>query len=73
MTKMIFENVLLYTTAKVYYKGRAKTIDKMVIDTGASHSIISTDVVEEIGINIEERDEIIVSVGIGGKQFSVTG
>lgn len=71
MTKMNFEDGLLYTTVKVYYKGRVKAIDKMVIDTGASHSIISTDALEEIGVSIEERDEIIVTVGISGKQFSV--
>lgn len=71
MTKMSFEDGLLYTSVKIYYRGRVKIIDKMVVDTGASHSIISTDVLEEIGISIEDHDEIIINVGIGGKQFSV--
>lgn len=61
MAKINLADGLLYTSVKIYYQGRAKTIDKMVIDTGASHSIISTDAVEEIGISIEDSDEIIIS------------
>lgn len=71
MAKIKLEHGLLYTSVKVFYKGRVKNINKVVIDTGASHSIISTDAVEELGLDIEDTDEIIVSVGIGGKQFSI--
>lgn len=71
MRKLMLENGLLYTSVRMYYRGRVKTIDKVVIDTGASHSIISTDLVEELGLDIEDDDKIIFSVGIGGKQFAV--
>ncbi|GAB6182083.1 hypothetical protein JCM14036_34020 [Desulfotomaculum defluvii] len=71
MTKLKFKNGLLYTFLKVYYKGRVKNIDKIVIDTGAANSILSTDAVEDVGLIIDDDDEIIISVGIGGKQFAV--
>ncbi|XOI97611.1 retropepsin-like aspartic protease [Paenibacillus polymyxa] len=41
-----------------------------MIDTGASHSLISQDEVDEIGIQVRMDDEIITSYGIGGKKHS---
>jgi hypothetical protein len=33
----------------ISYKGNTKIIDKLVIDTGAAHTLVSSDIVEEIG------------------------
>jgi predicted aspartyl protease len=38
-----------------------------VIDTGATKSLISQEVVDDIGIRVTKEDEIVMSYGIGGK------
>lgn len=69
--KLIFQNGLLFTTLKITYRGNTKTIDRVVIDTGATHSIISTDEVKELGIEIEKDDRVVTSMGVGGgNQFA---
>lgn len=32
MRKLMLENGLLYTSVRMYYRGRVKTIDKVVMD-----------------------------------------
>lgn len=38
----------------------------MIIDTGSSHTIISPDVLERIGVTYENGDDIYEAYGIGG-------
>jgi len=45
-------------------------INNIVIDTGASHTLISQDEVDDIGINVTFEDNIITSYGIGGKEHA---
>ncbi|WP_018883090.1 pepsin/retropepsin-like aspartic protease family protein [Paenibacillus massiliensis] len=40
-----------------------------MIDTGASHTLISQDEVDDIGIQVGLEDEIVTSYGIGGKEL----
>lgn len=61
---------LLQTSMTICYKGRSLTIDNLVIDTGASHTLLSSDIVSEIGIKFENEDELVRSFGIGGEEFS---
>ncbi|MNN21104.1 hypothetical protein D3C81_1344120 [compost metagenome] len=42
----------------------------MVIDTGAAHSFISSDIVSDIGIKFENGDRLVRSFGIGGDEYS---
>ncbi|MEA4849383.1 MAG: retropepsin-like aspartic protease [Clostridiaceae bacterium] len=65
-----YRDGLLFTTIKISYKGKAKQIDNIVIDTGASHTLLTQDCVDEIGIRISGEDEIVTSHGIGGKEYS---
>ncbi|MDG0874569.1 retropepsin-like aspartic protease [Paenibacillus thiaminolyticus] len=58
---------LLLSSLTLSYKGQAIYIDKLVIDTGASHSLISVDVVSDIGVYFENTDEIVNAFGIGGE------
>ncbi|WP_426334327.1 retroviral-like aspartic protease family protein [Paenibacillus silvae] len=41
-------------------------IDDVIIDTGSSHTIISPDIIEEIGVTYETGDSIFEAYGIGG-------
>jgi len=54
----------------ICYRGRSLTIDNLVIDTGAAHSLLSPDIVSEIGIKFENGDKLLRSFGIGGDEFS---
>ncbi|RAV22350.1 retropepsin-like aspartic protease [Paenibacillus contaminans] len=59
---------LLQTSIIINYKGQALTIDKLVIDTGASHTLLSADVVADIGVYFETGDKIVSAFGIGGEE-----
>ncbi|MDC3426145.1 retropepsin-like domain-containing protein [Aquibacillus sp. 3ASR75-11] len=69
---MIIEYVdqLLCVPLTIMYKVKKKAIEQMIIDTGAAHSIISSDVADEIRITFEDGDEIVRSFGIGAEEFS---
>lgn len=65
-----FIHGLLQTSMTINYKGHSLTIDNLVIDTGAAHSLLSTDIVSEIGIKFENGDKLIRSFGIGGDEYT---
>ena len=46
-----YDNGLLFIDIKISYLGKSKLIKNVVIDTGASHTIISPDIVSSIGIS----------------------
>jgi predicted aspartyl protease len=58
------------TSLMICYNGRSLTIDSLVIDTGAAHSLLSSDIVTEIGIKFENGDKLVRSFGIGGDEYS---
>lgn len=61
-----FRDGLLFTSVEISYKGHSKLVDNIVIDTGAAESIISPDIVDDIGIYAELGDRIISFYGVGG-------
>ncbi|SMB92288.1 Aspartyl protease [Desulfonispora thiosulfatigenes DSM 11270] len=68
--KIEFRDGLLYTSIKLTYKGKTKIIPNMVIDTGAAQTLISQEIAEQIGIEIEGNEQIVLSRGIGGTEVS---
>lgn len=64
--KLKYKDGLLFTSIEISYKGKIKTIDNVVIDTGAAGSIISPDAVDDIGIYAELDDKIMEYYGVGG-------
>lgn len=65
-----FRDGLIFTDIEITYKGKKKVIKNIVIDTGASKTLISQEVVEDIDLRFESNDEIVVSYGIGGKEHA---
>lgn len=61
---------LLFTAITIHYNGYTKVINNIVIDTGASHTLLSQDEVDDIGIRVTLEDDIITSYGIGGKELA---
>lgn len=68
--KLNYKDGLLFATIEIRYKGQLKKIDNVVIDTGASGSIISPDCVDDIGIYAEKHDRIMEYYGVGGSTHS---
>lgn len=61
---------LLQASMTLCYKDRSLTIDNLVIDTGAAHSLLSSDIVSDVGIKFENGDRLVRSFGIGGDEYS---
>lgn len=61
---------LLQTSLVLSYKGKSLKIDNLVIDTGAAHTLLSSDIVSQIGIKFENGDKVVRSFGIGGDEYS---
>lgn len=68
--KIEYRGGLLFTSIEIAYKGKNKKIDNIVIDTGASQSLISQDYVDDIGIKVSSDDEIVTTYGVGGKEHA---
>lgn len=66
MMKLEYRDGLLFTAIEIVYKGKSKVIENVVVDTGAAGSIISPDVVDELGIYAELNDKIMEYYGVGG-------
>jgi len=61
-----YEGGLLFTTINLTFREKSKEIDNIVVDTGAAESIISPDVVEDLGIFAEQDDSINSFYAAGG-------
>ncbi|BBN97625.1 aspartyl protease family protein [Sporolactobacillus terrae] len=68
--KLELVNHLLAVKMTISYKGKSKKMDKLVVDTGAAHTLISSDIVNEIGIYFENGDSLVSAYGIGGEEYS---
>lgn len=68
--KIEYRDGLLFTSLEIMYRGKSVCINNIVIDTGASQTLISQDCVEIIGIKVSGEDEVITSYGIGGKEHA---
>jgi predicted aspartyl protease len=61
---------LLQASMTILYRGHSLTINNLVVDTGAAHSLLSSDIVSELGIKFENGDKLVRSFGIGGDEYS---
>lgn len=68
--KIDYRDGLLFTSIVINYMGTEKLINNVIIDTGAAHSLISSDLVENMGIVYENGDRIVSMFGIGGEEFA---
>ena len=65
-----YKDGLLFANIEIKYKEKSKIIDNVVIDTGASGSIISPDCVDDMGIYAEMNDRIMEYYGVDGSTHS---
>jgi predicted aspartyl protease len=69
MVKLDLKYGLPFCTVKLSYNGKYKFIDNVLLDTGSGGTVFKMDVVEEIGITIEDDDVIETISGVGGSEF----
>ncbi|MDC3413504.1 retroviral-like aspartic protease family protein [Aquibacillus sp. 3ASR75-11] len=61
---------LLLVDITLTFNGKSKVIENMVVDTGAARTLISQDIVEDIGLQVELQDRIVTYFGVGGKEHA---
>ena len=61
---------LLLVDIILSFNGKNQGIEYMVVDTGAARTLISQDVVEDIGLQVDLHDRIVTYFGIDGKEHA---
>lgn len=70
MNKLEYRNGLLYTSIELQHGGKKTIVDNVIVDTGASETIILTDYLENLDVPLTDDDELVKSSGYGGMVFS---
>lgn len=72
MKNFKYKNGLLYTDIEILIENKSILVKDMIIDTGASHTIISSSYLEESDIGFNDDDTIVKASGYDGTvQYSV--
>ncbi len=69
MVKFHLKYGIPFCSIQLYYKGKEMSIDNVLLDTGSGGTLLKMDMVDEIGITIEDNDIIQTISGIGGSEF----
>lgn len=64
--KLSYDGQLIKTAIAVSFRGKTLRINDVIIDTGSSHTVLSPDLLDEIGVTYENEDRIYEAYGIGG-------
>ena len=72
MKQLRFKNGLLYTDIKLAREGKSIIVSDVIVDEGASHTIILPEYLEMMDVGFSEDDTIVKASGYGGSiQYSV--
>lgn len=69
---LFYDEQLITTSLTVIFRGKSLKIDDVVVDSGSSHTVISPDILEKIGVKYENGDTIYEAYGIGGSVLFYT-
>lgn len=64
--KLQLKSGLLYTSIEIEHKGKNIVVNDIIVDTGAFHTIISPDFLEELQAEFTNEDMLIEAYGYGG-------
>ncbi|RCX13879.1 aspartyl protease [Anaerobacterium chartisolvens] len=70
MQNLQFKNGLLYTSVRLIHNGKEVIVNDVIVDTGASHTIILSDYLLDLDVGFLDTDELVKSSGYGGIVFS---
>ncbi len=65
---LILKNNLLFTTISIDYQGKTLTLNKILIDTGSTTTLLAADQVKKINIVPMLSDKLRVIRGVGGRE-----
>lgn len=68
--KIKYKNGLLFIDLEINHNGKSEIVKDVVIDTGASYTIISPDAVGELDVSASPNDKFITMYGIGGEHYA---
>ncbi|MBS4535118.1 retropepsin-like domain-containing protein [Clostridium sp. D2Q-14] len=68
MIKLEIKNGLLYTSIQLFHEGKKVHVKDVIVDTGAYHTIIIPDFLEEMDVELRDEDQIVKATGYGGKE-----
>ena len=72
MIQLNFKNGLLYTDITLTHEGKSIVVKDLIIDTGASHTIIHPDYLVLMDVGFCDNDTIVKASGYGGTvEYSV--
>lgn len=66
MKRLEFKNGLLYTDLELNHEGKIIIVKDVIVDTGASHTIIMSEYLEDMNVGFSEDDTIVRASGYGG-------
>lgn len=69
MVKLNLKYGLPFCNINLCYNGKFIIIDNVLLDTGSGGSVFKMDVVEDVGITIDDDDVIESISGVGGSEF----
>lgn len=70
MQHMDFKDGLLYVSILLRHGDKEVTIDNVIVDTGAAHTIILSDYLAELNVELSDTDELVKASGYGGMVYS---
>ena len=66
MNNLQFKDGLLYTSITLQHGEKSVLIKDVIIDTGAFHTIIDADYLDEMDVELSYDDELVKASGYGG-------
>jgi predicted aspartyl protease len=70
--RLTLKDELPFTTLKIAYEGAEIEVADVLVDTGSASTILSADIVAQIGITPEPMDMLHTVRGIGGTEVVFT-
>lgn len=69
MHKLEYKNGLLYTFIKLSHDNKEILIRDVIVDTGAFHTILMTDYLNDLDTGLSPEDQLVKASGYGGSVY----
>ncbi len=69
MIHLVEKHGLIFAELTIRFRGNEQKIDNVLIDTGSGGTILKSDLVFEVGVEMEPTDSIETIRGVGGSEF----
>lgn len=66
--QLTLKDNLPFATINIKYQGKTTAISDVLIDTGSAGTLLSSDIVSNIGITPQPEDTLLLMRGIGGTE-----